>query len=477
MRMDQRQMPLYNALIGFTEKEHYSLHVPGHKNGRVFPKPALKTFQDILSIDLTELEGLDDLHSPSGVIKEAQSLLTDYYQTKQSFFLVNGSTVGNLTMVLACCSPGDLVFVQRNAHKSIFNALKLAQVQAVFLTPETDEEGSVATGLTLETLQEALNRYPEAKALILTYPNYYGQAVQVETLIQIAHTHGLGVLVDEAHGPHFKWGEPFPKSSLEFGADLVVHSAHKMLPAMTMGAYLHINSDWIAKERVQAVLSMLQSSSPSYPIMASLDVARSFLATLDEKSVDQIVNQVTWFKRELESTLGWSLGLSAPFVQTDPLKLMIHVSGYSGFQLKTKIETMGYFPELADPNHVLFVFGLDQVPPFQGMLESFKMAGIQPKSGEGKLKGARAPYSVSPTPLGLSEFEAQPLTSIPLSEAVGYQSGAAVIPYPPGIPILLKGETITNQHIEHIELWKRTGAAFQGDEPFVEEDRIQVLCP
>lgn len=473
--MDQKLTPLFSALYRFSQKEKYSLHVPGHKGGHVFQNEGRNVFKEILKIDLTEVEGLDDLHSPEGVIKEAQDLLTGFYQTKQSFFLVNGSTVGNLAMVLASCSPGDLVLVQRNAHKSIFNALKLARVKAVFLKPEVDPNSLMAVGLSINTVKEALSRYPHAKALILTYPNYYGQTVPIEDLINFAKNKGLGVLVDEAHGPHFKWGRPFPASSLSYGADLVVHSAHKMLPAMTMGAYLHLNSNWVRKERVQAALSMLQSSSPSYPLMASLDLARSFLATLEPKNVIQVIDKLDEFKRQLKKELGWSIVESTAYSQ-DPLKITLHIPGYSGFQVKTAFESVGYFPEMADPKQILLTFGLGEAPPIESMLHSFLELGLIPDPKKDKLTWSDPPVEISPNPIDLSEMEQKAAVSVLLEQSIGYISGEDVIPYPPGIPVLLKGETITSEHIKQISEWKQVGASFHGAAPTNKEEMMKVLC-
>lgn len=280
--MNQNRMPLYEALIEFKERGPLSFHVPGHKNGLNFPQEAIREFKGILSIDVTELAGLDDLHSPFECIDEAQQLLAEVYNTKRSYFLINGSTVGNLAMILSCCGEHDIVLVQRNCHKSIINGLKLAGANPI-LDPWIDEAYNVPVGVRNEIIKNAIGKYPNAKALILTHPNYYGMGMDLEASIAFAHAHKIPVLVDEAHGAHLCLGEPFPKSALTYGADIVVHSAHKTLPAMTMGSYLHINSHLVDEDKVTTYLSMLQSSSPSYPIMASLDIARFTMARIKKK--------------------------------------------------------------------------------------------------------------------------------------------------------------------------------------------------
>ncbi len=279
----QNRTPLFDALCKHSNPNPISFHVPGHKSGTIFNQQQNNYYQEILRIDATELSGLDDLHSPEGVIKEAEELLADLYQVKKSFFLVNGSTVGNLAMILSVCEKDDVILVQRNCHKSVLNALKLAKAHPVFIDPDYNQDWKTATGVSKEIVERAISLYPQAKALCLTYPNYYGMVYDLKSIIELAHVHHIPVLVDEAHGPHFILGDPFPETAIQLGADMVVHSAHKTLPAMTMGSYLHINSNRINSDKVRDYLQMLQSSSPSYVIMASLDLARNYLASLQPK--------------------------------------------------------------------------------------------------------------------------------------------------------------------------------------------------
>jgi arginine/lysine/ornithine decarboxylase len=459
--MDQRETPLIDALLTYKKEERYSFHVPGHKGGHVFPERAKALFQSILEIDATEIEGLDDLYAPTGPIKDAQALLTKFYRTKESLFLVGGSTVGNLVMILSSCKPGDRVFVQRNAHKSIFNALKLARVKPVFLTPKRDPFTKMGVGLSPQTLDEALKKFPETKALVLTYPNYYGHTLPVEELIQKAKKHGLGVLVDEAHGPHFILGEPFPKSTLEMGADLVVHSAHKMLPAMTMGAFFHRNSDWVSSGKIKKVLGMLQTSSPSYPILASLDLARFFLATLDKDKLHTICRQLECFKTQLNEIWGFRIAPTQPSL-TDPLKITLQVQGESGYSVKEKFEKLGFFPELADPMNVLLAFGLDYDFPYDRILT--QLEGLEFTKGDAREWDVTIETpAISQLAYEFTDFEEQPKLRKQLKDALGFVSGEDVIPYPPGIPVLLEGEYITHDHIRAIQQWMASGASFHGE--------------
>jgi arginine/lysine/ornithine decarboxylase len=334
---NQINTPLYHALIKHIKKTPLSFHVPGHKYGQILAPEANDYFKQILQIDATELSDLDDLHSPEGAILEAEALLTDLYQTKKSYFLVNGSTVGNLAMIMSACEEGTNVLVQRNCHKSIINALSLAKAAPIFLEPEFNQEWQVPSGISLETVKESIKLYPDAKALILTYPNYYGMGQDLQEIINEAHLHHIPVLVDEAHGPHFILGDPFPASALHFGADMVVQSAHKTLPAMTMGSFLHVNSELINMNMVKEYLAMFQSSSPSYPIMASLDLARSYLAAYEPKDIIYLLAEIQRFKEELAEITAIKV-LEYPNDNGDPLKITIQSRcGLNGFDLQRRL--------------------------------------------------------------------------------------------------------------------------------------------
>lgn len=462
--MDQYKIPLYQALLEHSRKKTVSFHVPGHKSGHIFG-PMGDIFQSILQIDATELTGLDDLHSPEGVILEAEALLANLYKAKKSFFLVNGSTVGNLAMVMSFCSENDIVLVQRNCHKSIMNALRLAKARPIFLEPEFDSQWKVATGLSRSTVEKAIESYPDAKALILTYPNYYGMVYDLDSLIKEAHLHKIPVLVDEAHGPHFILGEPFPQSALQMGADIVVQSAHKTLPAMTMGSFLHVNSDLVNTDNLKDYLQMLQSSSPSYPIMASLDIARNYLATYKKEDMEFLLKETSRFRRMLNEIPGIQV-LEYPKQSGDPLKVTIQsTSPLNGFQLQRKFEDRGIFTELADPFNVLFILPLLKVNQEYSLEESaweIKEAldglGIQKNHRGIAVKGEK----ISELALSYKEMPNYQEKVVHVSKAEGKVCAETIIPYPPGIPLLIKGERITKEKIQYLKTLVDSGARFQG---------------
>jgi arginine/lysine/ornithine decarboxylase len=472
--MNQSMTPLYSKLIKHHEGNPISFHVPGHKYGEVFPESGQSYYRDLLKLDATEITGLDDLHSPDGVILEAEHLLAQLYRTEKSYFLINGSTVGNLAMILATVNEDDIVLVQRNSHKSIMNGLRLAKAQPVFIGPEFDSVFGVAGGVDLEMVQSALNQYPAAKALILTYPNYYGLTYDLKSIIDFAHGRKIPVLVDEAHGVHFAAGGYFPPTAVELGADVIVQSAHKTLPAMTMGAFLHYQSELVPQSQLELYLQTLQSSSPSYPIMASLDIARSYLGTYTNDDMDYLQEVIEQFRRDV-STLDTLSVLQGD----DPLKITIKANGsLTGYELQHQLESHGVFTELADPENVLLVLPL---------LKRGMQHRLQEAAGKITLVASRIPKSkqvpqlnftneksISALSLGYKQMEKLETEIISLELAAGKVCAESIIPYPPGIPLCLPGEILNGEDIEAIHYLRKMGAKIQGGD-YLAAGKIKVF--
>lgn len=455
-------LPLVQAVNNHIKKDSISFHVPGHKNGLIYE--GSEKFKHFLANDLTELTNLDDLHSPEGAIAIAENRLTKLYKSCQSFFLVGGSTVGNLSMILATVKRGSKVLVQRNSHKSVFNALKLVNASPVFISPEIDTELGVAIGPSYDTVKLAIDLNSDAKAIILTYPNYYGHTYNIKKLIELAHLKEMIVLVDEAHGAHFRLEKPFPKSSLAFGADIVVQSAHKTLPAMTMGSWIHVNSKKVSLKKIREFLEMLQSSSPSYPIMMSLDEARNFLESFTLKDIENTLLEINKFYDNLSKIKELKV------IKTDdPLKLIIRSNiGFTGKQLQAALEENDVFAELADHKNVLLIMPLLKINakyPFEKALNAIKKsAGKSLQILENThmtnqiykntlLTELEIPYSK------MDEWEEK---RIPLLRSVGAISAETIIPYPPGIPLIIRGEKITLDMVSDLKICVENNIRLQG---------------
>ncbi|CAM3254140.1 aminotransferase class I/II-fold pyridoxal phosphate-dependent enzyme [Filibacter tadaridae] len=454
--------PLVQALNTFRAANPVSFHVPGHKNGMLSGLP--DELRSSLYYDVTELEGLDDLHEPEGVIEEAQRRLASLYASDCSFFLVNGSTVGNLAMIYATCRAGDTVIVQRNAHKSIFHAIELTGAVPVFISPAWDAFTQTVGTVTAGQVKRALQVYPEAKAVVLTYPTYYGAAgTELQEVIRLCHLYKVPVLVDEAHGAHFVVGKPFPRSALEMGADVVVHSAHKTLPAMTMASYLHVRSDLLSYEKVAYYLRMLQSSSPSYLLMASLDDARAYAESYDEEDKVHFMEKRGIFIGKLEK-----IAELQTVEMDDPLKLLVRIHGYSGFDVQDALELEGIYTELADAYQVLFVLPLLKT----GIAYSFAEIAKKIESAVAKLKESgkfshttealTIDEEISCPVYTFKEIEGMETEWVTFEEALGRVAAASVIPYPPGIPLLIAGEAVLDRHIRAIKELVRLEAKIQG---------------
>ncbi|WP_139991448.1 aminotransferase class I/II-fold pyridoxal phosphate-dependent enzyme [Paenibacillus paridis] len=479
--------PLFDALLKHAAKAPAGFHVPGHHNGQamklVLPineqsEHPSEYFYKIMQLDVTELSTTDDLHHPEASIQEAQQLAAKTFGTDETFFLVGGSTSGNLALLLTLCEPDDIVIVQRNVHKSVLNGLRLSGAKAVFLSPRIDKNSGLATVPALEQVEAALALYPEAKAVFLSNPNYYGMGISLSRYVEAAHRYNVPILVDEAHGAHYGFHEAFPNSSLSEGVDAVVQSAHKTLPTLTMGALLHVQGNRIPLDSLRETLAMVQSSSPSFPILASIDISRAMMDTLGPMLFDQSLRSVSSFRnwlRNQETTLCevYYDADTASMLQVDPLRVVLYdVSGQrSGFELQKLLEQYGCFAEMADSRYVVLVFGVQtstqDVKKLQYAIKTIsdsshktekKPKDFQPLSMTNGFEWT----SIQPVSFKKTAFKNKAIQRIPLQLTEGQLSAEMVTPYPPGIAILYPGEKITAAMIDYIQYLSEAGAKFQG---------------
>ncbi|MBU9721971.1 MULTISPECIES: aminotransferase class I/II-fold pyridoxal phosphate-dependent enzyme [Bacillaceae] len=483
--MDQSKTPLYDKVMEHQKKSPISFHVPGHKNGSVFNKMGKDIFEQILRIDVTEIEGMDDLHQPDGVIQEAQDLAANLYGVKDTFFLVGGSTVGNLAAIMSSLKTGDKVIVQRNSHQSVFHGIELAGATPVFIHPDVDVETGLSLGVSKYALKETIERFPMAKAIILTNPTYEGYGQPLDDHVELAHHAGMIVIIDEAHGAHLVLKDShWPVSSIHAGADIIIQSAHKMLPAMTMTAFLHINSSRINKGRVKNYLRMLQSSSPSYPLMVSLDLGRAYLAKILESDWSRMTDHLLQFKEGLNRGDGWvrSPNRINQYVQ-DPLKLVFVADEYiSTDTWKEKMESLNVFPELVTPNHILLTLPLtvdglataDWTSLMKRSLLGEKNGYVIKRDNIKKFTVNENESIFSEAVVPLSQLLEMEVFKVPWTESIGLVAAETITPYPPGIPLIMKGEYISEYHIVQLHRHIENKTRFQtGDSWF--KDGISVV--
>lgn len=271
---------IFDKLKNYSDSDYYAFHMPGHKRNL-----DLMDGTSPYRIDITEIDGFDDLHHAEGILRDAQERAARVYHADETHFLVNGSTVGILSAILGTTEKGDSILVARNCHKSVYHAIYLNELDPVYLYPKFDTEQGLSTEIDAADVQKALEKHPKIRAVMIVSPTYDGVVSDIEKIAEIVHAKGCPLIVDEAHGAHFGFDPYFPKSANIYGADLVINSLHKTLPALTQTALLHVNGDMVNRRKVKQYLDMLQTSSPSYILMASIDACIGMLEeTLETQS-------------------------------------------------------------------------------------------------------------------------------------------------------------------------------------------------
>ncbi|WP_123042665.1 aminotransferase class I/II-fold pyridoxal phosphate-dependent enzyme [Cohnella candidum] len=482
MRTDKAKAPIYEMLAQQARLSVHSFHVPGHKGRATWSDTeADDRFRELLALDLTELADTDDLHHPQGPIEEAQILAADCFGAEETRFVVGGSTAGNLAMILGTASPGELLIVQRNVHRSVLHGLMLAGVRAVLLQPEIDELTGLAIMPSPERIAEAVARYPEAKGVVLCSPNYYGMCGDLEKVVSICHSAGMPVLADEAHGPHFGFHPRFPESALFAGADVVVQSAHKILSAMTMGAMLHMQGSLVDREAIRQALRMVQSSSPSFPLLASLDLARRQLHVDGESAFQPALEAADRVLEFLPATPFRAIGQQPGNARQDPLKLVLYDTRgtMDGFRLRDELAERGCIAEMADSRHVVLALGTGTRPEdaeaLNRALSEISELVIPQSVGPNAIPDALEPETEEiPQPVAFRR-SLSATERIGLETSVGRIAGEWIVPYPPGIPELYPGERITEHAVARLFKWRSQGAQIQGaEDPMLNEIRVEV---
>ncbi len=471
---EQFRTPLFDAMVNLAESRKVSFHTPGHKSGKGISTRFRKFVGPrIFSIDLTTLDEVDSLQNPTGVIKEAQELAAKAAGADRSYFLVNGTTVGNHAMVASTTGPGDKVLIARNCHRSVLTGLIVSGAQPIFFQPSFDRDLKLTLNVTFETAKRAIDANPGAHALLITSPNYYGLCADIEKIIPYAHEKGLIVFVDEAHGPHLKFNPKLPKCALEAGADLCVQSTHKIVGGMTQASMLHAKATRINIDDVTNTLKLLQTTSPSYILMASLDLARMQMATEGKKLLNRTIKLAEDARARINAIRGISCfgkerAKQAGMADMDVTKLTITVSdlGLSGYHVSHELNTrFGIQVEMADPFHVLVIVSIGDRHDDLDRL----VAALRQIADETGLQGALLPLDKVHPPSLVNKPVMTPRVAfysdtemISIDQAVGRVAAEIVTVYPPGIPLLVPGEEIPGEAIEYLRTLAGLGAIIDG---------------
>lgn len=444
-------MGIYESLLENAESGIYPMHMPGHKRNEKFLKMV-----NPYTIDITEVDGFDDLHAPEEIILEAMEKGKNLYKSHQCFLLVNGSTCGILSAICACVPKGGRLIAARNCHKSVYNAIALTECESVFMMPETDNQNGICYGITAAQVEKALSENPDSSAVIITSPTYEGVVSDIEKISEVTRKYGVPLIVDEAHGAHFGFSPLFPESAVSKGADIVIQSLHKTLPSFTQSAVLHICTEFGGKFPVQRYLSIFQSSSPSYILMAGIDRCFDILQNDGAKLFELYENRMKKFYSSMEK-----LKVIKILPEEYP-KGFIRDMGKIVIDLSSSSLTGGEFSQLLLKKYKIqlemasscYAIAMTSICDTDEGFERLKEALIEIDSLLSKSENTRH-FSPLPekteTVIKISEALSASSRDIPISEADGKISGEFIYAYPPGIPIIAPGERFTHKVLRSID--------------------------
>lgn len=474
---DQLRTPIIDALDHYVDERVARFHMPGHKGGRyIEPRVARLLGAGAFAADVTSVEGMDDLQQPTGIIAEAQRLAAAAFGAERSYLLVNGTSCGVQAMVLAVCGPGDELIVARNIHKSILAGLILAGATPVFVQPDLHPGTGIPLGVPPERVASALAEHPGARGVLLVSPNYHGVASDLARISRIVHAAGKPLLVDEAHGAHFAFHPALPPTALYSGADACAQGIHKSLGALTQAAMLHLQGDRVDPARVEAALRLLQSTSASYLLLASLDGTRRQLARAGRRLLARVLRLADAARRQLAALPGlfcpYQELLDAGAAAVDPCKIAVQVDGLglTGQEAELELRYRHRIQvEMSDAFGVLLFFGLGTAnDDVARLVAAFRQLGERHAGAPAndRLRLARSacasPPPLPPQALPPRDAFFAETRLVPLEHAVGEVVAETIACYPPGIPIVCPGELLTPEACEYLRVARRVGLRLQG---------------
>lgn len=489
--MDRKESPTGRGQsLGAFLAEHASLgavsfHMPGHKGADFFVRNGYgEKIKRLAEWDITEIFGADNLFQPESVIRRTMQKYERLYETRRSYLLINGSSAGIIASILASVRRGGRLIMARNCHKSVFNALSLGGIEPVYLRPQVDDRYGVAAEVRACDVAALLDSEPQAAAVILASPNYYGICSDIAAIARETHKRGKLLIVDQAHGAHLKFfanhaaallrdpdhakdGLRFPPPAEAQGADLVINSTHKTLASFTQTAVLNVCSDRIDCSLLEDGLQMLQSSSPSYPLMATLDFNADLLAEKGIELVEQWRNDLLWFYEKAANIRGLSL-MKGRLMDPSKINLDMSACGLDGDRLERELIKRRIFPELVSGDIVMCMSGIgNSRSDYEKLLAALAELSERSKTAEiasdpraakagGKARAslcAGADYAVQLEFCGIPKERER----ISLEQAAGRVCAMSLIPYPPGIPLVCPGERLTEKTVSSLLALRQAG--------------------
>ena len=467
--------PLYRKLADYGASDFYAFHMPGHKR-------LIGEFENPFHMDITEIDGFDDLHHPEaeGILTEAQRRAARVFGAEETHFLVNGSTAGILSAISGCTKQGGTLLMARNCHRSAYHGAELRGLKTEYLYPQYLEELGINGAVLPDDVEKALNKKKEIQAVMIVSPTYDGVCSDVERIAAVCHSFGVPLIVDQAHGAHFRFSEYFPEDAVSAGADVVIHSVHKTLPSLTQTALLHVQGKLVDRERIRKFLSVYQSSSPSYVLMASIDACVDLIEREGRELFEQHVRKLRTFRENCRDLK--MLYLAGPDREPDfdRSKLLISArranrigAGLTGEELARILRERYHIQmEMSGPDYVVGIASVgDSQEGFRRLAEALheidrEFDRTDPTEGTDRKARNESPKS-SALPrleavLTISEAGEAEGTCRPLAACEGAVSGTYVYLYPPGIPVLAPGERVTAELLKCVEAWLTAGYEVHG---------------
>ena len=466
----QRSAPLYEALERFRKQRVVPFDVPGHKRGRGNPELVTLLGEKCVSLDVNSMKPLDNLCHPVSVIYEAEKLAADAFGAAQAYFMVGGTTSAVQSMVLSACKAGDKIILPRNVHRSVINALVICGAEPVYVNPEVDNHIGIALGMELEQVERAIKEHPDATAVFVNNPTYYGICSDLRSIVKMAHEHNMLALVDEAHGTHLYFNDSLPVSAMETGADMAAVSMHKSGGSLTQSSILLLGPN-VNSRYVEQIINLTQTTSASYLLLSSLDISRRNLALRGNESFEKVKNLAEYARSEINSIGGYyaygkELVNNSSIYDYDVTKLSVYTRdiGLTGIEVYDLLrDEYDIQIEFGDIGNILAYISIgdriQEIERLVGALEDIKRLWSKPVSTMHNAEYITPIVATTPQRAFYAEKE-----QIPIRETVGRICGEFVMCYPPGIPILAPGEMITKEIIDYTLYSKEKGCSMQGPE-------------
>ncbi|HIR57752.1 MAG TPA: aminotransferase class I/II-fold pyridoxal phosphate-dependent enzyme [Candidatus Gallacutalibacter pullicola] len=470
MPIDQRRAPIYEALERFRRMRVVPFDVPGHKHGKGNPELVAFLGQQCVEIDVNSMKPLDNLCHPVSVIREAEILAADAFGAENAFLMVGGTTSSVQSMVLSACKRGDEIILPRNVHRSVINALVLCGAVPVYVNPDVDSRLGISLGMQREQVRRAIEEHPNAVAVLVNNPTYYGICSDLRAIVKMAHDAGMLCLADEAHGTHFYFGDELPVSAMAAGADMAAVSMHKSGGSLTQSSFL-LTGPSIQAGHVRQIINLTQTTSGSYLLMSSLDISRRNLALRGKKIFSRVSAMADYARGEINASGGYyafgrELINDDSIFDFDTTKLSVHTLdiGLAGIEVYDILrDEYDIQIEFGDLGNILAYLSIGDRPQEVERLVS-ALSDVRRRHGK-KATGLLTQEYIDPQVVATPQdaFYAEKV-SLPLEETEGRVCSEFVMCYPPGIPILAPGERITKDILNYIRYAKSKGCSMTGPE-------------